>query len=93
MGKKIDWTDIVVVIVHIEIDFISPILQGDDIYVETKLFSFGEKSMKTHQQLIDKETGIVKSKCTTILSGFDNKTNQSAKIPEEFKEIFIAFVG
>lgn len=91
MNKKIDWTDIVVVIVHIEIDFISPILQADNLFVETKLFSFGEKSMKMYQQLIDKTTGITKSSCTTILSGFDSKTNISAKIPEDFKKKFLEF--
>lgn len=91
MNKKIDWTDIVVVIVHIEIDFISPIFQADNLYVETKLFSFGEKSMKMYQQLIDKTTRLTKSKCTTILSGFDRKTNISAKIPQDFKEKFLEF--
>ena len=45
MKEKIDWTEIVVVIVNIEINFISPILQGDDIYVESKLTNFGNKSM------------------------------------------------
>lgn len=91
MKEKINWTEIVVVIVHIEIDFISPILQADNIDVETKLFSFGEKSMKMHQQLIDNKTGIIKSKCTTILSGFNSRTNTSVKIPEDFKTKFLEF--
>jgi len=91
MKQKIEWSNIVVVIVHIDIDFISPILQGDNIYVETKFFSFGKKSMKMHQQLIEKTTGITKSKCTTILSGYDNKANISAIIPENFKKKFLAF--
>lgn len=91
MQQKLIWTDITVVIVHIEIDFISPILQGDEIYVETKLHSFGEKSMKMHQQIIDKNTSTIKSKCTTILSGFDRNTNTSIKIPQKFKDNFLEF--
>ena len=91
MKEKIDWTEIVVVIVNIEINFISPILQGDDIYVESKLTNFGNKSMKMEQRLIDKKTGIVKSNCKTILSGFDRLTNTSIKIPEEFKTKFLEY--
>ena len=91
MDQKLVWTDITVVIVHIEIDFISPIFQGDEIYVETKLYSFGNKSMKMHQQIIDKASKEIKSKCITILSGFDRKTNTSIKIPQEFKDKFLEF--
>lgn len=91
MGRKIDWAEIVVVIVHIEIDFISPIIQGDDIYVETKLISFGNKSMKMNQRLIQKSTKIVKSNCKTILSGFDRLNNSSIKIPEDFKTKFLEY--
>lgn len=91
MGRKIDWSEIVVVIVHIEIDFISPIIQGDDIYVETKLISFGNKSMKMNQRLIQKSTQIVKSNCKTVLSGFDRINNTSIKIPEDFKAKFLEY--
>lgn len=88
MGQTIDWTGILVVIVHIEIDFFIPIVQGDKINVESKLISFGNKSMKMRQRLIDISTNQVKSECITILSGYDKKTNQSAEIPQEFKDMF-----
>jgi acyl-CoA thioester hydrolase len=91
MGSKVDWSKIMVVIVHIEIDFLSPILQGDNINVETKLISFGTKSMKMQQRLVDSQTGNVKSICQTILSGFDHLSNSSMVIPEEFKTIFFEF--
>ena len=35
MGSKVDWSKIMVVIVHIEIDILEPIIQGDKINVET----------------------------------------------------------
>ncbi len=91
MGRTIDWSEILVVIVHIEIDFFAPILQGNNINVESKLISFGNKSMKMHQRLIDISTNQVKSECTTILSGYDKESNQSIQIPQEFKDIFTSY--
>lgn len=91
MGSKIDWSKIKVVIVHIEIDFLEPIFQGDKINVESKIISFGNKSMKMLQRIVDIQTGNVKSICETILSGFKHSTNSSMVIPEEFKSIFWKF--
>jgi acyl-CoA thioester hydrolase len=91
MGSKVDWSKIMVVIVHIEIDFLEPILQGDKINVETKIISFGNKSMKMLQRLVDSQTGNIKSICQTILSGYNHSNNSSMVIPEEFKSIFLEF--
>jgi len=90
-GRRLDWTQVVVVIVHLETDFLAPIHQNDNIYVETKLTKFGKKSMHTIQRLVDKTTGEVKSTCIAILSGFDRSTNKSMEISEDFKQVFYRY--
>ena len=90
MGRELDWSKVVVVIVHTENNFFSPIVQGEKIFVESKLVKFGNRSMTMNQRLIDSK-GIVKGTCRTILAGFNRDTNASAPIEENFKRRFLEF--
>jgi acyl-CoA thioester hydrolase len=90
MGK-LNWSEVVVVIVHLEADFKIPILKNDRIVVETRLEKFGNKSMSMQQRIVDVESGLIKSTCKTILSGFDKISSTSILIPEDFKQRFLAF--
>ena len=91
LGYDLEWSDVSVVIVNLNTNFFAPITIGDDIFVETKLIGFGNKSMRTFQQIIDKNSNVVKSTCETIMSGFDKTTNQSSTIPDEIKKTFLDF--
>lgn len=91
LGYDLEWSDVNVVIVNLNTNFFAPITIGDDIFVETKLIGFGNKSMRTFQQIIDKNSNVVKSTCETIMSGFDKTTNQSSTIPDEIKKAFLDF--
>jgi acyl-CoA thioester hydrolase len=91
LKRDIDWSKEFVVLVHIDIDFLSPIMEKDKIFVESKLIEFGKKSMKMYQRIIDKENNIIKSTCYGILSGFDRDKNCSIPIPDEFKQAFIDY--
>lgn len=91
LGYDLEWSDVSVVIVNLNTNFFAPITIGDDIFVETKLIGFGNKSMRTFQQIIDKNSNVVKSTCETIMSGFDKTTNQSSTIPDEIKKAFLDF--
>lgn len=90
MGRELDWSKVVVVIVHTENNFFSPIVQGEEIFVESKLVKFGNRSMTMNQRLIDSK-GVVKGTCRTILVGFNRDTNASAPIEEDFKRRFLEF--
>jgi acyl-CoA thioester hydrolase len=90
MGEGLDWSEVCVVIVNTDTNFFSPIFQSDKLWVETKLVKFGNKSMTTHQRLID-DKGIVKGTCKTILAGFDAQNHCSAPIDEDFKRRFLEF--
>ena len=90
MGRELDWSKVVVVIVHTENNFFSPIVQGEEIFVESKLVKFGNRSMTMNQRLVDSK-GVVKGTCRTILAGFNRDTNASAPIEEDFKRRFLEF--
>lgn len=90
MGRELDWSKVVVVIVHTENNFFSPIVQGEEIFVESKLVKFGNRSMTMNQRLIDSK-GVVKGTCRTILAGFNRDTSDSAPIEEDFKRRFLEF--
>lgn len=90
MGRELDWSKVVVVIVHTENNFFSPIVQGEKIFVESKLVKFGNRSMTMNQRLVDSK-GVVKGTCRTILAGFNRDTNASAPIEEDFKRRFLEF--
>jgi acyl-CoA thioester hydrolase len=89
-GGSFGWNEVLVVIVNTENNFFKPILQGEEIYVDTKLVRFGNNSMTMHQRLVT-SNGEIKGTCRTILAGFNQKTQTSDEIPQEFKDKFLKF--
>jgi acyl-CoA thioester hydrolase len=91
--KPLNWAEMDLVLVHLETDFLFPILFNDSIICETKVVAIGNKSIKMSQQLQDIQTGQVKSRCLSILAGFDRKNQCSQPISEEYRKKIIAFEG
>lgn len=90
---KINWMTLDLVIVHLELDFLSPVEAGDQVVCDGKIYEIGNKSLKMIQQLRDKRTGQVKTICKSVISGFDRKTRKSIPIQESYKEKIRAFEG
>lgn len=80
-----------VVVVHIEVDFISQITGTSSVAVETAVTEIGNKSMTLLQQVTDTKTGEVKCVCKSILVAFDLEKHDSKEIPEEWKDAICAF--
>lgn len=89
--KPIDWLEMDMVLVHVELDFKSGIEFQDDIVCETRVISVGHKSVKMMQQLRDRKTDTVKTTCYSVLAGFDRKTHQSIPICDEYRKLFSEF--
>jgi len=87
----LNWEKDGVVVVHIEVDFISQILITSSVAVETAVVEIGNKSMTLLQQVIDTKTGEVKCVCKSILVAFDLEKHDSIEIPEEWKDAICAF--
>lgn len=87
----LNWDKDGVVVVHIEVDFISQILGTSKVAVETAVTEIGNKSMTMIQRVIDTETREIKCLCRSILVAFDLEKHDSIEIPEEWKEAICAF--
>lgn len=90
-NKPIDWREMDMVLVHVELDFREGIEFHDDLVCESKVISIGNKSVKMMQQLRDMKTNVVKTTCYSVLAGFDRQTHQSIPIREEYKTLFAKF--
>jgi acyl-CoA thioester hydrolase len=88
---SLNWDKDGVVVVHIEVDFISQILGMSNVAVETAVVEIGNKSMTLLQQVVDTKTGEVKCVCKSILVAFDLEKHDSKEIPEDWKEAICAF--
>ncbi|MBP3253465.1 MAG: acyl-CoA thioesterase [Bacteroidales bacterium] len=88
LKRKINLAEIDLVLVHTEFDFLSPVEGNDEILVQSKTLSFGEKSVKMFQRIIDKHSGKVKTTCYSVLSAMDTTTKQSKQVPQEYRKAF-----
>ena len=68
LKRNINLAEIDLVLVHTEFDFLAPIEGNDEILVQSKTISFGKKSVKMFQRIIDKDSGKVKTTCYSVLS-------------------------
>ncbi len=89
--RPIDWKDLDLVLVHLELDFRHSIEFHDEIVCDTKVVALGNKSMKMMQQLRDAKTGTVKTVSHCVLSGFDRATHTSKPICEAYKNAIRLF--
>ena len=89
----LDWEKEGVVVVHIEVDFISQILSTNNIAVQTATIEIGNKSMTIIQRVIDTTNDEIKCICKSILVAFDLEKHESIEIPEHWKEAICRYEG
>ena len=83
-NRKKESIDFEAVIARIEIDYIFPIVLGDNIEVYTRISNLGNKSVDVlHIIAIRKETGLIKAAASvTKLVYYDYKSRTTKKIGE-----------
>ena len=91
MQEKIDWGTLTMFLVHLEMDFMKPILIQDRVVCETSVYHVGNKSVKMMQSLRDLNTNEIKTLSKSVLAGYDRATFRSIEIPQKYKEAFYAF--
>jgi len=91
LGEAINWLTVDLVLVHVGLDFKSPIKFHDQIVCETKVYELGNKSFQMMQHLWCSETGIVKSTCHSVMAGFDRQTERSIPIQGKYKKLISEF--
>jgi acyl-CoA thioester hydrolase len=94
-NRKKESLDFEAVIARIEIDYIFPIVLGDDIEVYTRISNLGNKSVDViHTIAIRKDSGLIKAATSvTKLVYYNYKSRTTMLIPDEAKKRIINFEG
>ena len=94
-NRKKESIDFEAVIARIEIDYIFPIVLGDDIEVYTRISNFGNKSVDViHIIAIRKDSGLIKvATSITKLVYYNYKSRTTMFIPDEVKKRITIFEG
>ena len=83
--EKMIQKDVDIVVAHIDVDFISPVFLSDEIAVQTRVESIGNKSFSLKQRIVDLNSGQEKCICRTVMVGFDFQNNCTKPISEKWR--------
>jgi acyl-CoA thioester hydrolase len=89
----VSWTEGIVVLAHLDVDFLSPIYYKEPLVVDTKVIKVGHKSITLLQQLRNIKTQEPKCRCTSIIVAYDANLQTSMDIPPVWKEAILAYEG
>lgn len=93
-GKSdISWTDGLIVVAHIEVDFLSPVYYRENIVVDSKVTKLGDKSGVFLQQIRNVKNGEVKCRCKSVFVTYDAHTQASMPIPDTWRKIISEHEG
>ncbi|MDR0661550.1 MAG: acyl-CoA thioesterase [Prevotellaceae bacterium] len=84
-GDLNNWKERMLVVVHIETDYLKPVFIETNINVETQIAEVGNRSLKMRQQIVN-DKGEIMVKSMSIMSAFDARTGQSFVIPDDWRE-------
>ena len=88
-----DWNKTGIVVANINADFLAPVFFSDDITIETAVVHLGHKSFTLMQQAVDKNSGIVKCQCRTIMVAYDIVMKEPIDLPAKFKAHICEYEG
>ncbi|MGL5272107.1 MAG: acyl-CoA thioesterase [Phocaeicola sp.] len=89
----VDWGKDGIVVVHIEVNFMSQIYGTDQIAVQTAVTEIGTKSFRLSQRVIDVVTQEVKCVCSSIMVAFDLEKRESKPLEDQWIASINAYEG
>jgi acyl-CoA thioester hydrolase len=89
----VSWIEGIVVLAHLDVDFLSPIYYKEPLVVDTKVIKVGHKSITLLQQLRNVKTQETKCRCTSIIVAYDANLQTSMDIPPVWKEAISVYEG
>ncbi len=78
---EINWRTVETVIANIECSYFAPLFFGVDFVVGTRCEEIGDRSFRLLQVIAEKESGIIKSACQTVMVSFDPASQKSIPMP------------
>jgi len=93
VDAEINWRKPSLIIANVNCSFLMPTIFKEPIVVLTQCSHLGNKSLTMLQHVINSETHDLKATCATTLVNIDPVTNESAPIPQVWREAITAFEG
>jgi acyl-CoA thioester hydrolase len=90
-GYRMDWRQDTLVLVRIEIDFISPVMMYDGVWILSKVFHLGNKSLSMEQRLIGEKRDDIRCKSKSVLSAFNTQKGTSTPLLAQWKNKIAAY--
>lgn len=82
-NNKIDWLTFNYVLVHVEMDFKSPVRIHDNIVCETEVYDKGRTSFKMVQYLKNAVTNDIHTVCRSVIVCIDREKNVPKEILDD----------
>jgi len=86
------WGDVGFIVARVEIDYTSPVKQGDVVDVRLGVTSFGRTSFVFEYELVDQAGGLVAT-ARSVQVMYDYSTSRPVPVLEEFKQRVLAYEG
>lgn len=93
VNETINWSKQGIILAHMEIDYRTPILLTDEVWVYSGIIHFGMKSFEVGYQIIRIVNGIeiIAAEGKSVQVCFDYETNRTIPIPELWKQKVLAY--
>ena len=88
VNETINWSKQGIILAHMEIDYRTPILLTDEVWVYSGVIRFGAKSFELGYQIVRiiKGEEVIAAEGKSVQVCFDYETNQTISVPELWKE-------
>ncbi len=90
-STPINWKETALVLASIKIDYKRPIFFDEQVAVLTRIYHLGNKSLKMHQQLINKVSREEHAINDAVLVAYDYQNDKAVSLPEMWKQEIAQF--
>lgn len=83
---ELDWEEDVVVLAHLDVDYLYPILWDIPLVVATRTIRIGQRSFRTEQIIYNADSRRIHSRAISVMVGFNGITQAVADIRPAWKQ-------
>lgn len=85
---KYDWSKEGIILARAEINYVMPVLFGDDVSIQTRCSRLGTKSLDLEYRMVKTDHGkeVLLADGKTVMVAFDYTAGRSIEIPELWKQ-------
>ncbi len=91
LNPPIAWGEVVVVLAHLELDFMAPLFMEDKASVATRVYDIQARTFHMEQAIYNRQTGLVYSRADSVMVGFHAKAQRSVDLPLEWSSAMSSY--